>query len=50
MKDIKAKVKWSSRDVKDILGIIIKVLLGYNRKLEDLAWLIRRLSKKKRKN
>ncbi len=48
LKDVKAEVKWSSRDVKDILGIAIEVPLGYNGKPEDLARPIARLSKKEK--
>ncbi|KAF8852999.1 hypothetical protein BDZ45DRAFT_694662 [Acephala macrosclerotiorum] len=47
-KDVKAEVKWRSRDIKDILGIAIEVPLGYNGKPEDLVQPIRRLSKKEK--
>jgi hypothetical protein len=47
-KDVKAEVKWTSRDIKDILGIAIEVPLGYNGKPEDLVQPIRRLSKKEK--
>jgi hypothetical protein len=47
-KDVKAEVKWTSKDIKDILGIAIDVPLGYNGKPEDLVQPIRRLSKKEK--